>query len=166
MNTLYLMCGFPAAGKSSYLERKITSHNQVVLSTDEFMLELTGREWHEPAEYTVRSHLKIAARILLRRGYDIFIDDLNGIVSERAEWIIMAREFRVPVICIYINTSFTDCVSANLDRRRTVPHEVMEDIQKQFVLPSIKEGFDEIHVYDKEGTLVNRYPNPMRDVRI
>ncbi len=160
MNTLYLMCGFPSSGKSSYLDREITSPNQIILSTDEFMLELTGQEWHEPAEYTVWSHLKIAARIFLRRGYDIFIDDLNSTVSERAEWIAMAQEFRTPVVCIYINTPFVDCMSANLNRRRVVPSKIMEDIQDQFVLPSIPEGFSEIHVYDREGTLLKKYPNP------
>lgn len=151
MNALYVMCGFPASGKSTYLKSITTRDDQIVLSTDEFMFELTGREWHKPAEDTVWSHLKITARILLNHRYNVYIDDINLTIQDRAEWIELAKELGIPVNCKFINSSFTSCLDRNSDRVRKVPYEIMIRMKKEFIVPSLNEGFSNLFNYNNEG---------------
>ena len=151
MNNLYVMCGFPGAGKSTYFNGKeMALSNNVILSSDDFRHVLTGQAWHAPAEEMVWSHMKICARILLQGGHDVYIDSINLTVKDRAQWIEMAKELSVSITCIYLNVSFETCLVRNGARDRVVPDEVMHKMKCKFITPKTSEGFNRLethHIY-------------------
>lgn len=142
---LTIMCGFPSSGKSTYLAKTCphTPIDEVILCPDDFRLELTGQQYHGPAEDTVRSHVKIAARVLLKGDYDVVIDGTHLTRGSRKSWIRIAEESGVSVMCKWQN------VSPQVARKRNkygpvsqyVPVEKMNRIIQSFEPPSEEEGF-------------------------
>ena len=145
MNKLYIMCGFPGSGKSTYFHNKeMTLSDNIVLSSDDFRYELLGHAWHAPAEEMVWSHIKICARIILKAGYDVYIDSTNLTVKDRAQWIKIAQELSIHITCIHLRVSFETCLIRNKARDRVVPDEVMSRMLGAFIAPSHSEGFNSI----------------------
>jgi predicted kinase len=141
MGKLYLTCGFPGSGKSTYLEREkqIVPHT-VVVCPDEFRKEITGQAFYGPAEESVWSHVKITARILLKQGHSVWIDATNLTPENRAQWVQIAKELNVPIFCVWFDTPFEICSERNRNREDVVPEEVMEKMLASFVPPSEEEG--------------------------
>ena len=139
MNKLYIMCGFPGSGKSTYLKGK-----EIVLGSDAFRYILTGQAWHLPAEDMVWSHMKVCARVLLNRRHDVYIDSINLTVEDRVEWIEIGKEFETKTICVYLDVSFQICLQRNRARNRIVPDDIMYKMAARFVEPDESEGFNEL----------------------
>lgn len=156
MNTpeLSLMCGFPASGKSSYLRRQpppaIVDDRTVILCPDDFRLVLTGQQFHGPAEDIVWSHVKTAARILLRNNHSIIIDATHLTIGSRASWIRIGEEIskfhgqEMPILCIWCQASQEIILKRNKNRDNYVPEEVMQRMFETFIEPTTEEGFQHV----------------------
>ncbi len=146
---LRIMCGFPGSGKSTYLKNHFSATaNEVILCPDEFRFELTGQQYHGPAEDMVWSHVKIAARVLLKGKYDVIIDGTHLTRASRGSWIRIAKEMDVGVMCRWQNVSPDIAVQRNKDRPQghIVPEKVMDRMIKSFVRPTPEEGFFYVEV--------------------
>ena len=138
MNTLSIMCGFPGCGKSTFLKEK--ADEGVILSPDDFRLILTGQVYYAPAEDSVWCHVKTAARVLLKKGYSVIIDATHLTVGRRAQWVDIARESDVPIVCWHVDVPFDVCKERNRNRSAVVPDDVMDRMYEQFVVPTEEEG--------------------------
>jgi predicted kinase len=148
---LTIMCGFPGSGKSTYLStvnfKEGSKEGTVILCPDDFRLELTGQQYHGPAEDTVWSNVKLTARVLLRRGYDIIIDDVHLTRPSRGSWIRIANEIGVAVDCLWQDVPPKTALSRNRKRPlgQIVPDDVMARMIGSFSEPTCREGFTCIH---------------------
>lgn len=148
---LTIMCGLPGSGKSTYLSgvdfTEGSKQGTVILCPDDFRMELTGQQYHGPAEDAVWSNVKIAARVLLKRGYDIVIDDTHLTRPSRGSWIRIANEIGVTIDCIWQNVPPETAISRNRQRSvgQVVPDDVMANMIGSFSSPSINEGFTCVH---------------------
>jgi len=146
------MCGLPGSGKSTYLFYRAPATlllaaddlSTIILCPDEFRLALTGKDFHEEAEDSVSSHVKIAARVLLKRGHHVIIDEVNLTIAKRKEWVTIAKDTGVYIHCLWQNVPFEVSIERNKNRSRIVPDAVMTQMMADFVPPTISEGFTSV----------------------
>lgn len=143
MSRLTLLCGFPASGKSTFLER-CGDTTATILCPDDFRKELTGQEFYAPAEEFVWATVKLTARVLLQQGRSVIIDATHLSKSSRSQWIKIAQSLNVPISCWHMNTPFEECLKRNAQRDRKVPLEVMNRMQASFEMPTTEEGFSDV----------------------
>jgi len=150
--SITILCGFPGSGKSSYLRmHSFFSKEAIVLCPDDFRWVLTGKDFHGPAEESVWSHVKVAARVLAGlKDRQIVIDGTHLTVGSRAQWIRIAQDIRVPIHCIYFDIPYDICQDRNKERRRVVPDEIMQRMFDDFVAPSTDEGLKSVSVITLE----------------
>jgi len=155
MSHLTVLTGLPGCGKSTWLR----THGQtrdIVLCPDDFRLALTGHTYFAAAEDAVWSHVKIAARVLLKKGHDVVIDATGLTIGSRRQWIQLAQDVDVPVTSIYFEVPFEICMERNKNEDRmargtAVPEEVIERMHETFEVPTLDEGFDSIEIIMADG---------------
>lgn len=82
MGSLFFTCGLPRSGKSFYCDNWILPDEgdieytpRAIVCGDDFRYALYGREFQIEAEGTVFAMMDVAARALLKRGFDVIIDE-------------------------------------------------------------------------------------------
>lgn len=143
---LSLLCGLPCSGKSTWVQKQLASLENIVLCPDDFRLILTGQEFYAPAEDSVWSHVKTAARVLLKSHSNrtVIIDATHLTVGSRSQWIRMSKERQVSIDCIWFDVSLDECMRRMQHRERKIPHDVMLRMATDFVPPTVAEGFENI----------------------
>ncbi len=148
---LTIMCGYPGSGKSTYLEKVYTQNTAdtaaVILCPDDFRLVLTGKTFHGPAEDSVWSHVKVAARVLLKGNHHVIIDATHLTIGSRGSWLRLAKEIGVQIDCYWLNVSPETARERNTSRQAhirhagVVPDDVMDRMISGFIVPTTDEGF-------------------------
>ena len=154
MASLYLLCGIPASGKSTWVKQH-AKPNTIVISRDEIRLSMLGEDDdYFSHEKDVRKEVYRQANAALMAGKNVIIDQTSVSKASRAlilSYIYAADSFGV----IYFDVPFEVCVERNNQRdkesRSFVPKIAMTRFYKQFEKPTIKEGFSTIVKVDKDG---------------
>lgn len=128
---LHALCGLPQAGKSTfankwvqgpfclddegcfpnnvavnYLRDEVTiSRPRVVLAGDDFRYALTGHEYLPHAEAHVFSVLDTAALALLRRGFDVLIDETSTSKPTLLRYLRLDPQMKL----IFVDTPPDEC---------------------------------------------------------
>ncbi len=148
---LTIMCGLPGSGKSTYLSENNFSGG-VILCPDDFRLALTGQQYYGPAEDMVWSHVKIAARVLLWREYDVIIDGTHLTRASRGSWIRLANGIGAVVGCLW--QKVPPDVARQRNRARSegqiVPEREMDRMIGSFRDPMVEEGFSNVDIIGTE----------------
>lgn len=150
MREVVLTVGFPAAGKSSHIQKLVGSH--VRLNRDECGGSLKDLE-------------KKVASLLEKGDESVVLDNTYGTVVSRAPLIKLAKKHSAKIRCLWLKTSIEDA-QFNASFRMVskygkvldpsdikekskkdpncFPVTVLFAYQKQFEEPSVAEGFDEV----------------------
>ncbi len=142
MSTLYVMCGIPGSGKSTFTG-KLKEKGVVVISTDEIRKELTGSEEDQSANKKVFKLAYARTEKALQSGKNVCFDATNTSVRARAGVLKCAGE-DVRKVCICMKTDKETCMYRNENRARKVPTEVIMRMIKGYEEPTKKEGFNAI----------------------
>lgn len=123
---LYALCGLPHAGKSTWAnswakESIITQRPRVVLAGDDFRWALTGHEYLPHAEAHVLAVIDTAALALIRRGFDVLIDETSTSKPTLMRYLRIDPHFKL----IFIDTPADEC------RRR------VRETGREYLLPVI-----------------------------
>ena len=128
-----MMIGSPASGKST-ISKSIGNYkniNQDELKTKAVCLKMCNK--------------------YLKEGHSVVVDRTNPRISDRKEFIDLANKFNVIVRCVWVTTSPEMCEHLNMyraqiskDKRDPVPIIAMRIFRKNFVEPSVNEGFSNI----------------------
>ena len=137
MNKLYIMCGIPGSGKSTYAKNL----NGFIVSSDAVRKELYGDEKIQGNPKEVFARVDELTREHLKIGNVIY--DATSITPKIRKNIINKFPEAEP-ICVYVSTPFNECIERNNKRERTVSAEVMEKMMKNFVPPKLEEGFSKM----------------------
>ena len=132
---LVILVGLQASGKSSFRQSRFDA-THVVVSKDHF------RSNRRPAR---RQDQLI--REALGAGKPVVVDNTNPRREDRAALIRLAREFCVPAIGYFLQTSFEDALARNARREGAarVPDVGVYSTAKVLVVPCLTEGFDELY---------------------
>lgn len=144
MNRLILLVGYPASGKTTFINNIRYASQSVILCPDDFRMELTGQEFYAPAEEYVWATVKLSARVLLKTDYTVVIDATHLTRGSRAQWIRIANNLNKECCAYWFQTPYEVCCARNKARTRVVPDDVMQRMMEGFEPPTTDEGLSEI----------------------
>ena len=137
MKTIYVMCGLPRSGKSTYIEKFLNKY--FILSADRLRKLVYGQRYFSFGEPLVWHIRQIILHELLDQSVSIVIDEINVTRERRQPLIELGKKYGYRVICIWIQTPVDICTN----REPELKH-VIEEKASKFEDPTLEEGFDEI----------------------
>ncbi|KAI9923655.1 hypothetical protein MW887_008477 [Aspergillus wentii] len=136
---LVIFCGSPGAGKSTFF----WNH-----------LEPLGYERVNQDVLKTRPKCIKVAKEFLSDGKSVAVDNTNADPETRSHWIEVAKEFKIPIRCVYFITTPELCrhnnavraanQALNPESRTLLPGIAFGDFSRRFKEPSLDEGFKDI----------------------
>ncbi|NJO63356.1 MAG: ATP-binding protein [Richelia sp. RM2_1_2] len=154
---LIMLVGIPGSGKSTWIRNHMNKHpekNYVVISSDDIIEELGAAEGLSYTEAFSKyvgqatSMMKSKAIEAFRNRRNIIWDQTNLTPKTRKGKIQQAQGYRR----IAVVWNLTDAEwSRRFNKRKTeigkdIPKHVLDNMQKDFTMPSKSEGFEQIIV--------------------
>ncbi|ETN38028.1 polynucleotide kinase 3'-phosphatase [Cyphellophora europaea CBS 101466] len=141
---LVIFCGSPGAGKSTFYWRVLQPLAYARINQD----TLKSRD----------KCLKVA-RQCLDDQQSVAVDNTNADATARKYWVDLAKEFKIPIRCVWFTTpprlaEHNDNVRAmnvelmNPEKRDMLPGIAFKSFQQRFQEPKLDEGFDDITTVD------------------
>ena len=142
--TLYVMIGLPASGKSLY-SREV-SDNATIVSSDKVREKIFGDENIQGGAVDIFKvvHDKILEAIF--RGEDVVFDATNISYKHRRQLLQKVRKYKVRTVGVLVATPIDEVKENNLSRDRKVPEYVIDRMLKSFYVPFWGEGWDDIEI--------------------
>ena len=152
MNTLYVLVGVPASGKSTWVKEQKWAKDIPVVSTDKFVEEYAEKEGKTYSE-VFKEYMPIAVKLMANQvlickanNKDIIWDQTSTSIETRAKKIRMCPDYRK--IAVVFKTPPTAELVERLASRpgKEIPWEIVSDMAQKLEAepPSLDEGFDEI----------------------
>lgn len=144
--TLYMAVGLPGSGKSTWAKqnKEILKYN--IHSSDGIREEL-GDVNDQSRNTEVFNTLRDRIKTDLNTGNSVFMDATN--LSRRRRTNFLKHEVGnifCKKVCILFVTDFAECVRRATERKRKIPHKVMNKMIKNFETPWYSEGFNSIYI--------------------
>lgn len=163
-----MLCGIPGSGKSTYCEKYKSNKDYVIVSSDSVREELGDvNDQSKNTEVFEIVHNKI--KETLKNGYNVIQDCTN--LSRRRRIHFINNELKnIPCekICVLFATPIEICKRNNANRERKVPEEVIERMVRNYDVPCMQEGWDDIQIvwwdWKNDGLEFNFYKD-MKDWR-
>lgn len=150
MNTLTLLIGLPASGKSTYAREHLANDNTIILSSDELRKELLGDENCQDNNELVFKTLYKRAKDYLQNGKNVVIDATNINLKARRSALSHFEKMPIRREAIVFATPFEICIERDKERARTVGEAVIKKFLYRFEVPMKYEGFDIIRFVRSE----------------
>lgn len=152
MNTMYIMVGVPASGKSTWIENQKWAKDIPIVSTDKFVEDYAksqGKTYSEVFEEYMPIAVKLMANQVLicqANKKDLIWDQTSTTIVTRAKKLRMLPEYRK--IAVVFKTPETAELQKRLASRpgKNIPWDVVSKMAQQLETepPTLEEGFDEI----------------------
>lgn len=162
MKTLWIMCGAPGSGKSTWLKRNIKDSGKVV-SRDEIRFALLGdnEEYFNKERQVWKTYIN-TIRDRLNKYDDVFADATHLNEKSRTKLLnaLNINTDAVRVNCLCFDADLDVCLQRNAERtgRKRVPDETLKEMYNTYVEPHFfeKYGYDEIYLIDDDGSYGGR----------
>lgn len=152
---LWLMCGIPGSGKSTWIQNHIKSFSDhtTIISRDKIRFSLLKEEdLYFSKEKEVWKEYISQIIVALNFNEDIILDATHLNEASRSKILRALKDNlkNVQINAIVINTPFPQALKQNNLRkgREFVPESVIHRMSFQMTIPTIEEGFDEIYIYE------------------
>lgn len=154
---LYVSCGVPGSGKSTFLE-EVKGENEVIISRDKirFAILKPGEDYfsHEKEVY---SNFLYTITNYINKGINVYADatHLNEKSRYKLLYELKNRGCKPSEInAIYFNVPLKICLERNQKRFGTktfVPEDSLMQMYGSFTVPQQYEGFNNIYSVDEDG---------------
>lgn len=152
MATLYIMCGIPGSGKSTWIKNHITS-SEMLVSRDTIRFNMVKEnEPYFSKEDEVWKEFIYRINHYLEMGYNVFADATHINTGARRK-LLKEIKGNPTLAAIHITTPISLCLKRNVLRegRECVPESAIKRMYSQFEEPSFEEGFEIIYTVDAFG---------------
>lgn len=146
--TVYMMVGIPGSGKSYWSH--LIAPNAVRLSTDDYIEAHTDnydrdfKQLYPDANTWLNTCLSCA----LHDNVDVVWDQMNiDPVARRRKLANFPANYKK--VAVFVNTLLEDALTNNENRSRTIPSDVIVNMHRKLVKPSVSEGFDEVIIIER-----------------
>ena len=147
MADLYMLCGIPGSGKSTWVKKHLDKFDKYV-SRDEIRFSMVAEdEEYFSKETEVFKEYCLQITENLNKGYNVFADATHINKGSRKKLLDNISGFD-NVFCIVIQNPLETTLKRNENRigtRRYVPKSVIRRMHYQFEFPTHKEGFKTIY---------------------
>lgn len=155
MADVYVMCGCPGSGKSTWLKNHINSKYVTIVSRDAIRYSLLkpGDEYFSK-ETLVTNTLWANINEAIYHNKDVFVDQ-TSLTKKSREYLIKHISGYDKINAIWIDTDLETALERNELRKNTkayVPRSQVRRMYFQFQEPSFDEGFFRIFRY-KDGKM-------------
>jgi bifunctional polynucleotide phosphatase/kinase len=121
------MVGYPGSGKSTIADSIGDKYKG--LHGDEL---LTSKKMIKEAEKVITD------------GFSVVFDATNPTIKKRAEYITIAKNYKLPIRCIVMKTDMIEAMFRNNKRNKVIPKITYYIFRKNYEEPSTDEGFEEV----------------------
>lgn len=152
MANLYMMCGVPGSGKSTYVEKYVKGDSKnIVISRDTIrysLLDARGEKEYFKYENEVCMIMWNMINEGLRAGYNVYVDQ-TSLTKKSRKYLLDHVKGYDQVIAICVITPLDICLERNSKRkgRTCVPAGRIKEMYQSFVIPTEEEGFASIVKY-------------------
>lgn len=142
--TLYVMIGLPASGKSYIAENMAEDKSAIVISSDNIRKEIFGdnKTQDNPNEVFRVAHEEISSYLQL--GENVIFDATNISYKHRRTLLQKVKKHNVRCTAIFVATPIEEIFHNNKSRNREVPEYVIKRMLKSIYIPFWHEGWDDI----------------------
>lgn len=151
MSKVFMMVGLPASGKSTYAKELSEKESAIILSSDDLRVELYRDVNHQDNNGELFQELYRRAKQHLINGQNVIVDATNISSKRRIHFINEFKQFEKE--CVYVSTSYDNCLFNDKKRERTVGKHVIDRMYKQLQIPFVEEGWNKVLYY---------HTNPLR----
>lgn len=161
MNTVYMICGLPGAGKTTIAKRIETENRALRFSLDEWLITLFGRYEITPENHQSHVQRVLACRELiwttseraLKLGVDVILDDGFFLKKHRAKYREMIERTGAKPKLYFVDIDAETLLGRLQNRNADLPvnnfaisSELMTYFFSLFEPPTEEENFDIVHV--------------------
>lgn len=139
MTTLYVMCGVPGAGKSTFSRKFAEEKGLERFSFDEMRC------------FRLESFMKPALEAM-RNGKSVILDTVNLRVNVRKKVLQAAEEIPCKKVVVFMDTSLEQCLYRNAHRECRLQDCIIESTYRSLQKPTLDEGWDEIIIVKEDGS--------------
>ena len=158
MKKVWLMCGIPASGKSTWAREHQEMFGGAIVSRDEIRFSMVAENepyFSKEDEVFDEFIRQIQELISDEETQDIYIDATH--ITEASRNKVLDRLYlgNVEIYAVDFNEVFAKCIlnNANREGRARVPNSVIENMYKKYEAPSEGEKYkytNIIHIYDRK----------------
>lgn len=155
MNKLFMMVGLVGSGKSTIAEKYAKIYNAKIHSSDKIREEWFGDEAIQGDNSKIFEELHKRVRKDLLVG-NVIIDATNLSAKKRASFLKSLNNIECEKICIVVIAPYQLCIKRDLERDRTVGENVIMKMLKNFQMPMLWEGWEDIvieNTYDGDADI-------------
>ena len=154
---LYVSCGTPGSGKSTFL-KEMKGDNEVVISRDDirFSILKPGQEYFSQDKEVYDKFLYTITKYI-NNGVNVYADATH--LNEKSRYkLLYGLKNRgckpLEINAIYFNIPLSVCKERNLKRLGTkafTPEKDLEEMYSHFTFPHRYEGFNNVYSVDEDG---------------
>ena len=151
MPELYMLCGIPTSGKSTYVDKLKSMkywENAVVLSTDNYIeahAKHLGKTYNEVFDDVIPNatrELELQLIMAKDKGKDIIYDQTNLSKKTRQKKLKKIPSHYHRTI-VWFEITLEEALTRNkLREGKFIPESILKRIYHQFEIPTIEEDFD------------------------
>lgn len=150
--TLYMLCGVPGSGKSTWIRNRVIKDHTHIASTDsliEIAAKAVCKTYDDVFQDTIKSATKTMYELLkyaVEDNMDIIWDQTNLDRKSRGSKLIMIPDHYYK-IAVYFPTPddlHERLIHREMTEGKSIPDYVMKSMLTNFTIPDISEGFDKV----------------------
>lgn len=150
MPKVYVLVGVPGSGKSTWVSNQDWAKTCAYISTDRIIERYAAnvkRTYSEVFGLFMPRAVELMTKQVAKarsKGLDIIWDQTSTTVESRKRKFRMLPEYEA--IAVVFNTPDAQELARRLSNRpgKIIPDEVVNDMVKNFTIPTLEEGFKEI----------------------
>lgn len=149
---IFLLCGIPGSGKSTWVKKNVWGDNAKIISRDEIRFSLLSDddEYFEREHLVWKMYVKQANEAILNDNIEDIILDATHL-NEKSRSKIMKeiienakkKDCGIYTITMIVPLDIAQERNSHRTGRSHVPENVIENMALSFTLPKKEEGFDE-----------------------